>query len=126
MSAALKTADISPEALAFVSRGTPKPVFSSPTPQEPTPQPEAVASTQARQTLADADAVAPRSRPAAAKATPVASGAVVGLSFRLPLEIHNALMRASFERKMEKQEPWTQQDIAAEAFTNWLKKQGYL
>jgi hypothetical protein len=43
---------------------------------------------------------------------------------RIPPEIQNALIRASFERKMQRQDPWTQQDIAAEALGQSLKKQG--
>jgi hypothetical protein len=35
-------------------------------------------------------------------------------------------MRAPFDRKLKREKPWTQQDIAAEALTLWLKKNGYL
>jgi hypothetical protein len=35
-------------------------------------------------------------------------------------------MRASFDRKLKREKPWTQQDIAAEALSLWLKKHGYL
>ena len=40
--------------------------------------------------------------------------------------ITTALLRASFERRLQRQTPTTQQDIIAEALTQWLKKHGYL
>jgi hypothetical protein len=47
-------------------------------------------------------------------------------TLRMPAEIHNALICASFERKMQRQDPWTQQEIAADALAAWLRKQSFL
>jgi hypothetical protein len=130
MSAALKTADLSNEALAFVKRGTPQPAFVAPTPQEPSPVvaiPSAAAQpSPASESQPAAEVTTTKPRPAAKKSPLVTNSSVVGVSTRLPEDIQRALMRASFERKMDREEPWTQQDIAAEAFSDWLKKRGYL
>ena len=48
------------------------------------------------------------------------------LSFRLPPEIAQALLKASLDRKLKRLRPWTQQEIAAEALSAWLRKQDYL
>jgi hypothetical protein len=126
----LKTADLSNEALAFVKRGTPQPAFIAPANEEPivaAPAPAAVvvqASPVSEPPSVPEQVTRPRS--AAKKGPVVSSSSVVGVSTRLPEDIQRALMRASFERKMDREEPWTQQDIAAEAFGDWLKKRGYL
>jgi outer membrane biosynthesis protein TonB len=39
--------------------------------------------------------------------------------------ITTALLRASLERRIERQTPTTQRDIIAEALSDWLKKHGY-
>jgi len=43
-------------------------------------------------------------------------------SYRLPKPLVNALVRASMERKIARQRPWSQQDIVAEAVSQWLRK----
>jgi hypothetical protein len=48
--------------------------------------------------------------------------ALVNLSFRVPVSLHSALKRASFEREMAREGPWTQQEIVADAIGAWLKK----
>ena len=52
-------------------------------------------------------------------------GASVSLSIRVPSNIPDALVRASADRKIKRQRPFTQQDIAIEALTQWLSKNGY-
>jgi hypothetical protein len=51
--------------------------------------------------------------------------AIVSATFRLPATIPPALLKASSDRKIKKIHPFTQQDIVAEALTDWLKKNGY-
>lgn len=123
MSAALKTADLSPEEMAFVTGGTPsttatiglaKPDVSRLAVDPPLEPEMAAPAVKHKSPLRKETA-----------ATGMASG-LVNLSFRIPAEIHVALMRASFDRKLQRQEPWTQQEIVADAIAAWLKKQGYL
>jgi hypothetical protein len=65
-----------------------------------------------------------------ATARPTARGhlrvipAMVSLSTRIPADLHERLMRVSFERKLEHREPCTHQDIITEAISAWLKKAG--
>lgn len=51
---------------------------------------------------------------------------LVPVTFRLPENIADNLLRASLTRKLGKKEPHTKQDIAAEALKEWLEKEGYL
>lgn len=51
---------------------------------------------------------------------------VMSLNTRISAEISTALLTASMQRKIQRQSPFTQQDIVAEALTDWLKKAGYL
>jgi hypothetical protein len=44
------------------------------------------------------------------------------MTFRLPSNIPGALLQASAERKIKKIRPYTQQEIVAEAVSDWLKK----
>ena len=51
---------------------------------------------------------------------------LVTLSIRVRPEIPDALLRASTERKLKRLKAHRQQDIAAEALTQWLARNGYL
>ena len=51
---------------------------------------------------------------------------VVSLNTRIEPEISAALLTASMQRKIQRQQPFTQQDIVAEALRMWLKSHGYL
>jgi hypothetical protein len=51
---------------------------------------------------------------------------VMSLNTRISAEISTALLTASMQRKIQRQSPFTQQDILAEALTDWLRKAGYL
>ena len=48
--------------------------------------------------------------------------ALVSVNFRLPANLPSALLKVSSERKLKKIRPYTQQDIIAEAITEWLKR----
>ena len=129
MSAALKTVELNPEALAFIKEGTPKPQV-----EKSAAEPSAVKTELAlvaEETFDEEPVEEPpkltRTRATAPKAeTFVAAPGLVFTSLRLPAEIPHALMRAAFDRKLKREKPWTQQDIAAEALSLWLKKHGYL
>lgn len=113
MTAALKTPEVSDEALSFVRGGATKTAPKSEMPEEP----------RARVVEAEPPATStPRvSKPAGKSLTP----SLVGLSTRIEASLHESLMRASFERKLARQEPHTHQDIVTEALTAWLKRNGY-
>ena len=128
MSAALKTPELNSEALAFIQEGIPKsrltqaavepikaktemilvPEDSTPEPVEDPPKP-----TRIKTGFPKNDSF-------------VAAPGLAFTSLRLPAEIAHALLRASFDRKLKREKPSTQQDIAAEALSFWLKKHGYL
>lgn len=125
MSAALKTAELSSEAMEFLREGRPRSAdlhslqrmseaasqTQDPAAMSGAPEHGDGVSTKRIERIGDAN-----------KGREV----LVGLSFRVPLEIHRALMHASFERKMAGEEPWTHQAIAGEALKNWLKKHGHM
>jgi hypothetical protein len=120
MSAALQ-APLPPEALALIKEGTPKPQTQTPIvtvvattvkPQEPTAPKPASQTDQPP-------------KPKAPKEKPEETVSLVSMNFRVPSSIPQALLKASSERKMKKIRPYTQQDIVAEALTDWLRKGGY-
>ena len=56
---------------------------------------------------------------------PMTSTAFASMTVRLPADIPPKLLRAATDRKIAKQRPFTQQEIAAEALAQWLRKYGY-
>ncbi len=44
---------------------------------------------------------------------------------RIDSRITTALLRASFERRLAQEVPWTQREIIAEALTEWLSQRGF-
>ena len=102
MNAALETVELPPEALSLIRQGTPQPQIEKPV-------------------------LAPEPRePKRPKPEPMPNAGLAFLSFRLPPEIAQALLTASLDRKLKRLRPWTQQEIAAEALSSWLRKQDYL
>lgn len=51
---------------------------------------------------------------------------VVSLNTRIDPEISAALLTASMQRKIQRMQPFTQQDIVAQALRMWLKTNGFL
>ena len=47
------------------------------------------------------------------------------ITVRLPAGVTGRLLRASLERKLRREEPFTQQDIVAEALQDWLCRHGH-
>ena len=128
MSAALKTPDLNSEALAFIQAGKPKSQVTHATVEPVAAKPEMVLVSDESISESPKEATKPVRVKATAPKTEgfVAAPSLAFTSLRLPIEIPHALMRASFDRKLKREKPWTQQDIAAEALSLWLKKYGYL
>jgi hypothetical protein len=143
MSQALQTPNLSPEAIALIKEGSPKPKVEAPV---IAPAPEGVPEKTidvalVREKRAEESDVSGKEPGATsseavkapkAKATrekdlsPMATPSFVSMTFRVPPEIPEGLLRASMERKLKKVRPATQQEIVAEALSEWLKKNGYL
>lgn len=121
MSAALAS-NLSAEALAFVKAGTPKPVTETPVGPKPAEEMKAV---EAKEPEVQAPKPV-RVKTPRAEAPPGALAGLVSMSVRVPPEIPEGLIRASAERKIKREKPWTQQEIIAEALLEWLKKHGGL
>lgn len=68
-----------------------------------------------------------RSAPPVQAPIPVAAfPGVVSLNTRISASLGTALLAASMQRKIQRLEPFTQQDIVSEAVETWLKTNGYL
>lgn len=120
MTAALQT-NLSPAALTLIKEGTPKP-------QTLNANPTVTATAVRPQEDAVSKPANEPQRPAVArpeKEREDETVAIVSATFRLPANIPPVLLKASSERKIKKIQPYTQQDIVAEALTVWLKKNGY-
>jgi len=122
---AMQRPAVSPEAIALIKEGTPKPLTQNPVfavakaeaPREPLPSSApAPAAVESR----------PVPKPKPQKEMPAETIALVSMNFRVPATIPAALLKASSERKMNKVRPFTQQDIVTEALSGWLHKNGYL
>src|ERR1039457_2271728 len=50
------------------------------------------------------------------------SSGTVSMTFRLPSELSSRLMRASVERKLKRERPFSQQDIITQALAQWLER----
>ena len=143
MSAALQTPSLPPEAIALIKEGSPKPRVETPViaaapKEEPEKTIDLALARDKRAEAAEAEAIAKApvpqegvkaARPKAVreKEPDLVSGqSYTPMSFRLPPEIPQGLLRASSDRKIKKIRPFTQQEIVAEALSQWLEKNGYL
>ena len=126
MSAALQTVELPPEAIALIKEGSAKPMSTPPALVEPTPEKRSNA------VLEPEEAEAPeRPRPAKLRTPrekpepmPVLAS-IVSMTIRVPVELPNALLRVSVERKLQRQRPFTQQEMVATAIREWLRRNGY-
>lgn len=130
MSAALRTADLPPEMLAFVKAGTPQPQIASIVKEKPVQlEPASGKTTESTPVVPpqlEAEERLRSTKPRTSREPePVAHPGLVSLSIRVPPEVPEGLVRASAERKIKRLKPWTQQEIAAEAIAQWLKRNGY-
>ena len=48
----------------------------------------------------------------------------MSMTFRLPADLSAQLMRVALERKLRREEPFSQQDIVAEALRDWFQRRG--
>jgi hypothetical protein len=143
MSAALQTPNLSAEAIALIKEGSPKskvetPVIAVPSKGEPENMIDLALAREKRAQGPEAPSTAKgpegqemvkAAKPKAVREKdpePVPGQSYVTMTFRLPTEIPQGLLRASTDRKIKKIRPFTQQEIASEALSQWLKKQGFL
>ena len=124
MSDALRTAKLSDEALNFLNGTAAQP-------------PAAAAAVEAEpQSSAPADTV-PAPNPLTPPPHPtimltkspphlsVVVPAIVSMTFRLPASLTARLARVAAERKLQRERPFSQQDIVAVALDEWLHRNGY-
>lgn len=134
MTSALHTPELSPAALAFVREGKPEPKVAN----------SSLSIVPAKELNVEKDGAIPDAsaeKPVVEKLEPIRPRSkgtrevmvetitplnLVSLSIRVPTEIPDGLLRASVDRKLKRQRPFTQQEIAAEALRLWLRKNGYL
>jgi len=124
MSEALRTAKLAEDALNFLA---------GPAGQPPTAPMHAVVQQQAS---ASVDALPAPNPPAPlphptimlTKSSPhlaVVVPAIVSMTFRLPASLTARLARVAAERKLQRERPFSQQDIVAVALDDWLQQNGY-
>ena len=119
MTQALQTGELSEDARAFVAGKAPpaseEAAVASPKPLPKSPKPSLLTPTPPQNGVS--------------KATPVDSSpsvaGIVSITIRLPASLPSRLLRASVERKLRREQPFTQQDIVAEALHAWLDLHGY-
>jgi len=143
MSAALQTSSLPPEAIALIKEGSPKPkventVIAAAPKAEPEKTIDLALAREKRAEGAEALSTAKEpegqegpkaSKPKAVREKepePVPGQSYVTMTFRLPPEIPQGLLRASADRKIKKVRPFTQQEIVSEALSQWLRKNGYV
>lgn len=116
---ALQTADLPPEALAVIKEGAVRPVEARRPVLAPEPEPERrpPAITQPPQRL-------PSPIEVEVPDEAVKRG-LVPLSVRVNADLSDFLLRVSFERKLQRRQPYSQQDIVTQAVLQWLKRNGY-
>ena len=118
MSQALQTGELSDDARAFVAGKVVRPVLEGPA--GATPKPAPASPVPAPPTLPQ-NGVS-KSKPA--DSFPSVAG-IASITVRLPAKLSSRLLRASVERKLLREQPFTQQDIVAEALDAWLRLHGY-
>ncbi len=114
MRQALQTGELSDDARAFVAGKVSPPVLEAPTDTTskfPTESPKPPLQNSV-----------PKSKPA--DSFPSVAG-IASITVRLPAKLSSRLLRASVERKLLREQPFTQQDIVAEALDAWLRLHGY-
>ena len=144
MTAALQSGnDLPAEAFALIREGTPKPKTTnsvmSPigdtaqqlkepdvvrTDNPEVPPPTEISSGDDSQEKEANKAVKPKAQKEK-DPEPMASNALVSMTFRVPAELPGTLLRASADRKARRIRPFTQQEIMTEALSQWLKRNGY-
>lgn len=114
---------IKPELAAIIREGTPKPQTTIPVFVAPTVADKSATNEPAKPVEAEA---LPKARGVSPKAQNAAAPALISVTYRLPENLPPALLKASVDRRLKKISPTSQQDIVAEAVTQWLQANGYL
>lgn len=119
LSDALQTARLPETALAFVNAGGPvaRVPPESPTGARKPESPVAVG-------LVTNVPRMPMETPSAEVVPLALPPGPVSMTFRLPAELPEALLRVSMSRKLRRAKPWTQQDIVTTAIREWLRRNG--
>lgn len=125
---------LTPEEQAFLDKGTNPPSKAKPkATSKPKPKPKAKPTTRKEEPAMARPAMKEdftQRNEAPVQQAPMMAGfsmpGVVSLNTRIDPEISAALLTASMQRKIQRQQPFTQQDIVAEALRMWLKSEGYL
>ena len=115
MSQALHASKLTEEAAAFVAAGAAGATVSS------APAPGLSQEPRADSAILPAPALALATDDAAFVHS-AERHAPVSMTFRLPAELPAALLRVAMERKLRREEPFTQQDIVAQAMREWLER----
>ena len=115
MSQALQTNNLGAEALAFVAAGA----VTAPTTKSESAQTEAGSADAGKLTISAAPTVQPNF---VSSPLPAERRAPVSITVRLPPELPPALLRVAMERKLRGEQPFTQQDIVAQAVREWLER----
>ena len=127
MTEALQTPNLPEEAVAFIKEGSPKPQAANPLlSKDEVADSERKLSVVTRKDPAEEESAVKPKPPREKKAEVAVTPGLVSVTFRLPPEVPGALLRASTERKIRRERPFTQQEIVSEALCHWLKKKGYL
>ena len=120
LSQALQTAELSDNARAFVAGKVTRPGAEAPACATPKPPPESLMPAPPTPTLTQNGVL--KSQPL--DSFPSSVG-IASITVRLPARLPSRLLRASVERKLLREQPFTQQDIVADALDAWLRLHGY-
>ena len=111
LGAALQTGKLNDEQMAFVTgRALERTVATEPVLPVATPTPSPPISNTVLKS-------------APPTVTPTLSS-TMSMTFRLPSDLATQLMRVALERKLRREEPFSQQDIVAEALRDWMLRHG--
>ena len=123
MSEVLRMGELPPEAASFLKAGTLQPTVERRASTESETEGNGTVSVAGAAPVKE-DVVA--RKPVREKPAPMpVEPSLVSMTFRLPSEIPAGLIRASADQKLKHETPCSQQDIVAEALSQWLRKHGY-
>jgi len=115
----MTTPKLTPEAVALIREGTPKPQTQI------LPPAQTVATQAPSVAKPEREAVEP-AKPKIQREREPQVVSYVAMTVRVPQPIPTALLKASSDRKLKKIDPYTQQAIVTEALQKWLRDNGYL
>ena len=111
LGAALQTAKLNDEQMAFVTGRVPeRTIATEPVLSVANPMPAPPASNTVLKSNPPTETTALSS--------------TMSMTFRLPADLATQLMRVALERKLRREEPFSQQDIVAEALRDWMLRHG--